>query len=329
MDREKLIEQVKLNCNISDAKYWGYYSICGMLLRLRYLYRTEHSMKPWQRIPPEDITPWIAEREALWEKLQHMELQPIEIEGELYDPFSFEQINERLNPEGLVYGGGYGMFNKPTFFLAEIEEIGDLYDYRVYYTTRELCRDLSYSAAMLQGRCIFIRHEPLLIMLWEKMLQLKGGRTSEALKRAFRSYGIEPDTDSEHLYRRLEDLCKEVRPLLLYHELGEAFEDESQDQWLCRLQQSGTEQELYLRALKDALADTSDFGPLRYIIQMRDTGLLHFFIAMLEYDRKEILKELLTAYEDFLNSKDWEALEIQRKKLYNKVRSLYLSTIGS
>jgi len=35
MDIKKLIDQIKFNCNLSDARFWGYYSICGLLLRMR------------------------------------------------------------------------------------------------------------------------------------------------------------------------------------------------------------------------------------------------------------------------------------------------------
>jgi hypothetical protein len=45
LDIETLASQVKFNCNISDAKYWGYYSPCGLLLRLRDLYTTEKEIK--------------------------------------------------------------------------------------------------------------------------------------------------------------------------------------------------------------------------------------------------------------------------------------------
>ena len=34
-DIDTFIKQVKLNCNVSDAKFWGYYSICGVLMRYR------------------------------------------------------------------------------------------------------------------------------------------------------------------------------------------------------------------------------------------------------------------------------------------------------
>ena len=55
MDTEELIIQVKANCDIADAQSWGYYSICGLLMRLRELYRAEHCLMPWEEIPKEPM----------------------------------------------------------------------------------------------------------------------------------------------------------------------------------------------------------------------------------------------------------------------------------
>jgi hypothetical protein len=330
MNLNSLIQQVKLNCNISDAKYWGYYSICGMLLRLRHLYRVEHSLKPWESIPTEDITKWISEREALWETLQDKPLQPIRIEDNIFDPFSFEEINNIIEKEGLVYGGGFGMFNKPTFFLAKIEELKEVYDYKVYYAERELCRDMSYSAAMVQGRCIYIRFDPLLIMLWEKLLEMRAGRSSTHLKEAFEAFGVYLNAGQEQeLYKKLEKLCRELSPLLLFHEIGEVYEDESIEQWLSILQKAkNREQELYLRAIKDIMADTSELGPLKFIVEERDIRLLHFYIALLDRERRELFPEILTSYTLFRENRNWQLIEDARKKGYERAKELYRKIIS-
>jgi hypothetical protein len=43
---EQLLKTIKLNCHISDARYWGYFSICGLLMRMLDLYRSENGLKP-------------------------------------------------------------------------------------------------------------------------------------------------------------------------------------------------------------------------------------------------------------------------------------------
>ena len=41
-----LQRQVQKNCDISDARHAGVYSLCGLLLRMRDLYKWEHRMVP-------------------------------------------------------------------------------------------------------------------------------------------------------------------------------------------------------------------------------------------------------------------------------------------
>ncbi len=65
LDINSIASQVKHNCNISDAKYWGFYSPCGLLLRLRDLYKIEKGLKPWGKVEPDEIGDWIGKREKL------------------------------------------------------------------------------------------------------------------------------------------------------------------------------------------------------------------------------------------------------------------------
>src|SRR5512143_3076915 len=103
--------QVKHNCDISDAKFWGYYSICGLLMRYRELYRSEHRLAPWDSIANDEVAKWIQERESLWQALGDKELQQIVFEGKSYDPFDVNGLNSALQDTGLLYGAGYGTFN--------------------------------------------------------------------------------------------------------------------------------------------------------------------------------------------------------------------------
>ena len=61
---EDLIRDVKLNCDISDAKYWGYFSVCGLLMRYRDLFRSEMGLKPWSEISRTEIAAWLREHGA-------------------------------------------------------------------------------------------------------------------------------------------------------------------------------------------------------------------------------------------------------------------------
>jgi hypothetical protein len=44
---ETITNQVLLNCNIADSQHAGLYSICGLALRLRDLYKWENGLDPW------------------------------------------------------------------------------------------------------------------------------------------------------------------------------------------------------------------------------------------------------------------------------------------
>ncbi len=324
MDIERLVEQIKMNCNISDARFWGYYSICGLLMRFRELYRHEESVAPWEGLRQESISGWIASREELWKNLERKDLVPLEINGRLYDAFDVDGVNELLAGQRLIYGAGYGRFNKPTFFLAGLSAMKELYDYRVYYAGKELCRDLSTSVAMLQGRCIFIRLDCLKMLLWDKLQELKARKFGGLLKEAFSRCEIEVvEEDSEELFDKIDSLSSRISDLFVLHELGEAYEDEHSEEWLeiLRLNRDrGTE--FYMRAIKDLIADTSDMGPVKHIIDSRDNSLLNFQMVFTDGIRKQIFPELMKAFQKFVEDRDWSAMEEARKVGYKRAVKL-------
>ena len=43
-----LIEEVRWNCDIASAGQAGHFSLCGLLMRLRQLYKWEHGLAPWR-----------------------------------------------------------------------------------------------------------------------------------------------------------------------------------------------------------------------------------------------------------------------------------------
>jgi len=334
MDREKLIAAVKHNCNISDARFWGNYSICGLLMRLRELFRSEHSLAPWEAIPQQEIGEWIGRREKQWEALAEEPFGPIEIDGTLYDPFDADGINAALASRGLYYGAGYGIFNKPAFFLALLKGEEEFNDYRIHHTGKEFCRDISAPLAMLQGRCIVLRHEQVSVLLWDKLLELKGRRFGGVLGEAFASFGIGKDAPfSQELDAKIETVSDDIAGLFLLHEIGEAYEDEPSEKWLSLLTNAGDKwTELYLRGIKDLLADTSDRGPLKSIIDRKNKPLLSFYMALLSGTRRELFTEIAEAFRSFSGSGDWSLIEAARVRGYEKahvMRTALLSFDGN
>ena len=58
-----LIEEVRWNCDIASAGQAGHFSLCGLLMRLRQLYKWEHGLAPWREPEVADALDWIARRE--------------------------------------------------------------------------------------------------------------------------------------------------------------------------------------------------------------------------------------------------------------------------
>jgi len=331
LEIESIVKQVKYNCNISDARYWGYYSICGLLMRLRELYMHEHGIGSGQYVPKKDILDWIAKRESMWETLESATFEDIEIDGHKYEPFDSSGINHALNKHGLIYSGGYGMFGKPMFFLARLKFMRHVSPYGVYYSDSEYCRDLSTSMAMVQGQNIYVRLEPLRAFLWEKISELQCGKCRTALREAFGHYGI---SDKQFISLNQEEVeekggqavatvCQDVAEMIALHELGEAAENEIAPLWL-EILDNTTDRltEFYLRAIKDVLADTTLQGPLKFVISNESKPLVHFYIAFLEGLRKELFPEVLEAYKDFMETGNWDLLEQARVSGYSRVDNI-------
>ena len=122
----EIARQVLTNCMISDANNAGMYSICGLALRLRDLYKWENGLPPWEERDPSEVLEWIEAREIQWEQHSEDEFGPITIGGKSFDPFDTAGINALLEPQNWFYGAGYAHSLKPTFFLAAIENISHL-----------------------------------------------------------------------------------------------------------------------------------------------------------------------------------------------------------
>lgn len=321
IDIETITSQVKRNCNISDAKYWGSYSLCGLLLRLRELYRTEKGIKPWENIQQKEIGEWISERENLWRELEHKNFEDIAVNGNVYGPFEVEKINAELEEEGLIYSAGLGVHMKPSFFLADIISKENVDGFTVYLAGNEYARDLSDYPAMLQDRSIFVRVDTTKLLLWARFEEMRCKKFKGALAFAFSKYGIVPEEEpSEDVDRRIYQVARSEAETFIYHELGEAFEGEKiGDEWKTFLTSlPDGRAELFARAVKDVMSDTSENGMLKYIIEKRKEGSLGFYIVFLGGLRKVIFPEILNAFQKFVETADWALIDNARKDGYRK-----------
>lgn len=314
-----LKEDIKFNCDVSDALYWGYFSICGLLLRYRDLYRSEKGLKAWANINRTDIAAWIEAKEARWPALEDQQFRNLTIDSMTYGPFDVEAINRVLAPEGLVYGAGYGMYMKPSFFLAELKSSRQLDGLNILTSGTELVRDLLTSPAMLQENSVFVRLEPLMMLLHFKFGELNT-KSDPLLEEAFSLYGFsERQLMDETFEKRLQALAESYADIILAHEVGE--HRESVPEWKDILTAAGDRKnEHYLRAIKDLLADTSEAGPLRKIIETKDRGALGLWTAMMEGFSKVMFPEIRQAVREFRTTGNWDAIQKIREDGYERFR---------
>lgn len=314
--KEALAEQVQFNCDVSDVRYWGYFSICGLLLSLRTLYMLKHGLEPWDRVDQAAIQEWIANKEAQWEELEDADFKDLVIGDKSYDPFDVPSINIALQEEGLIYGAGYGLFKKPSFFLAKLFSTQEIDGYTVYHAEKEYARDLFWSPGMSQGKLIFLRLEPLKVLMWDKLLE-SGTKRDSDLEFAFMQYDLSAGQEAgAELKAKLEGVVRDYSDVVLYHELGEEAEDIPS--WLEMLSEVDTKaSEFFLRAVKDLLADTSEHGPIKRFVDRKDKGRISLCIALMDrYRLTQMYPELKEASNAFKHSGNWQLLEDARKSVY-------------
>ena len=308
-DLESITRQVLLNCDISDARHAGLYSICGLALRLRDLYKWEAGLPPWIEKDSSEILDWIGNKEQKWEEIADADYSKISIRGRDYDPFDTRQINAVLEPLGFFYGAGYARSLKPTFFLAAIEDKKELMQHCVYSLGRELARDLLTLPALSQDGAILVRQDSAKMFLWDQMFYIKkSGRP--ALRFALQRCGVK-DHRPEALHRHLPTIFGAQKETYVYHELGEIL-DTVFNRTIWReiiAAYPHTAVELLTRVVKDLLADTHEYGTLRYFIRERKAAGLGFYFAFIDGLAKVLFAEGVSAFAEFAQSGNWKLME--------------------
>jgi hypothetical protein len=315
-----LLNDIKFNCDVSDAQFWGYFSVCGLLMRYRDLFRSEKGLKPWAEINREEIMSWISTKESRWPELEEKDFRDLTIGENTYGPFDVAEINHALRDQELIYGAGYGMYMKPTFFLAALHSRSEISDLTVYTSGTEFIRDLFTAPGMLQEKNIYLRLEPLTMLILYKASESKA-RSVSALDDAFARYGFQyRQIIDETFEKKLRKMAEQYAEILLCHEIAEAREEVPE--WKELLSQAGDRKvELYLRAIKDLIADTSDHGPYKRIVDTQDRGALSLTIALMEGYRRVIYPEMQNAYNEFSRHGNWSVIEQSRRSGYERFRS--------
>ena len=159
-EHQQLARAVQHNCNISDARYAGNYTMCVYLLKMREYFRWEMEQGFGANLRRDDVGQWLTAREQLWLDIEDQDYAHLDIDGELHDPFHSGPINSKLLEHGLVYSAGIGQKSKPHFFLADLVRHESVDGFDIYIADREYARDLTSPPDLGETRARALEQAP-------------------------------------------------------------------------------------------------------------------------------------------------------------------------
>lgn len=288
----ELAQTVQTNCHISDARHAGSYTLCVFLLKMREYFRWEHQIPLSHQLEKNAVSQWLMEKELFWENVEEHPYVPLQLESGEIEPFDAQAINQELNPLGYVYSSGYGVFQKPHFFLGQLKKTYRKNGVTIYISSCEYARDLVAPPAMSQGDTIFIREESLRRLIWEKIEEWQWKKDQDtAMARALDFYRGENDME-----RILDLMCDNESNNALLHEIGEAEAGKllgpEWEEMLAGIPRSKTE--FQIRAIRDHLADC--ISTLPSLVEEENIPSLHFYFANLTAMRKQLFPSAIEAY---------------------------------
>jgi len=317
-----LLKAIRHNCDISDARDNGIYSICTLVLKLRNLYKWENGLEPWEEPDSPVLLDWIAAKEEYWKTIHSKSFSAIPVDGKKMDPFHLSPINRVLSVDNRVYGAGYGRSMKVVFFLAEIVEDRVVEGCPTLILGKEEARELSSPLAMLQDNIIYIRKEPMRFFFWDQIQEINSS-CRIAMQQALAAYGFIKDgcaLDREKLIAHFDEIVEEELDIFIYHEVGERQDNLLDSQVLKNIIAAfpASALELLARAVKDILADTHPRGLFSHIRAREKKSSLGFYISFLDGMRKLLCPELTDAARQFWNTEDWSLLDMAQRACREK-----------
>lgn len=314
LDRQ-LLSDVQYNCDVSDARDHGIYSMCSMVLKLRNLYKWEQGVEPWNEPESAELLDWIDAKEQYWESLSNQSYRPIEINNSTYDPFDVDAINRVQARDNHYYGAGFGRSMKSIFFIAQKTDALEVEGCPVLLLGTEPVREMASPFAMAQDGIILIRTEPLRFFLWDHIQELQSSCRS-AFRYTLTSYGLLKNgvLDQQQFKEVLSDMVSQEMGLFIHHEVGEVLQKTLESSTLQAIigRFPSSVIEFVCRAVKDILADTHPRGVLSYITREQKDTSLGLYVSFLDGLRKELFPEMFEAWDQFTQSNKWGCIEQAR-----------------
>ena len=327
-----LIKQIQYNCDISDARDHGIYSMCSLILKLRNLYKWERGLEPWSEPDSAELLEWIDARESYWEEIADRDFKALTINGQACTVDDVETVNRASGNLPFFYGAGHGRSMKAIFFLAEVVDRPDIEGCPIVLLGREYAREMESPFAMVQEGQVVVRTEPLRYFIYDHIQELRASCRS-SFRFFLNSYTLLDNgvLDQRRLRDILDEIAVEERDLFIYHEIGELLEDSMSSEILGRMigRFPGSVIELVSRAVRDVLADTHPRGVLAHLVREQKGSTLGLFVTFVDGLRKELFPELGTAWKGFLEHKNWDELEqarvscrVRTKRLAAKIEEI-------
>ncbi len=319
------LARIASNCQVAAATQAGGYSLCGALLRLRQLYKWEHLLPPWREPESAAVLEWIETRERAWETMEGAAWQTLPLGKRRFQPLAVAAINQRLMPLGFAYGAGLSRGQTPTCFLAELREVRRHGDLTILVLGRELARDLDGAPALRQGPWIYVRQQAWEFYLWDRLSD-PIQQHKPFLQVALGTYGLELDgllrDPAAHWPGFEAFLAGELEPVI-HHEIGEALEPSLGPAFAALLELAPHSRlELWLRTLKDALAEVNEWGRLSYLIAQRRLASLALLLALRPPLYGPLMPELEPAFLRLRDCGDWGPLAAAREEILARLRQV-------
>jgi len=319
------LEAIHHNCEVSDARDHGIYSMCTMILRLRNLYKWEHDLEPWQEPEPPELLDWIENKENRWEHLEAQEYRELGIGGEVFEPFATEKVNSLLAGSGLFYGAGYGRAMKSVFFLGEIRETRQVRGLPLIIIGKEKLREMAGALAFVQDEAIVVRRDLIRYFFWDQIQDLQGTCRSSFLY-ALNKHGVRTGNklDYDGLRANFDKLIDTELDIFIFHEVGERLEKSFNSDRMKALvgRFPGSVVEFVCRTIKDLLGDTHPEGLLAHLVAENRFSGIGFYVGFLDGLRQRLFPELTDVWASFMKDGDWRHIEKARQENRSKCLAL-------